>query len=113
MILFDDNDQGRNTTEIIHVRYVIPKCFPSFTSMIKHWYSVVKGQDNSSRKEWRNHLSSSKKKRFQRLSRVMKAFQKVMNDGMAVTEAKNSSRLFICLKKVHWLNYRTNIAKIY
>ena len=69
--------------------YNMPKHFPTVSSMIVHWYKVVKEKENTRNKTWRSHLSASEKKRFQRFSRVIRAYRKVLNTGVTVTEAEN------------------------
>ena len=82
-----------------YIRYEIPKHFPTFLSMINHWYNIVKDKDDNGNKEWRKHLSASEKKRFQRLSRVIKAFKKEMNNGVNVTDTEAKFEAFYALKK--------------
>ena len=53
------------------------------------WYQVVKEKENTRNMTWRSHLSASEKKRFQRFSRVIRAYRKVLNTGVTVTEAEN------------------------
>ena len=65
--------------------YNIQKIFVSFSHMI-----VLKNRNDSQDKSWRKHLSTVEKKRFQRLARIIKAFQKILSQGTAmnVAEAK-------------------------
>ena len=74
--------------------YVLPKVFPTFAEMIHHWYKIVKDQDRSNCKDWRKHLTKAEKRRFQRLSRIMRAFQKVMIEGVKIREAENQFEAF-------------------
>ena len=67
----------------------MPKHFATFSCMTKHWYQGMKEQENTNNKTWRKHLCSSEKKRFQRFARVIRAFKKVLNTGVTVTEAEN------------------------
>ena len=69
--------------------YEMPKHFATFGCMMKHWYKVVKENENTSNKTWRKHLCSSDKKRFQRFARVICAYKTVLQTGVTVTEAEN------------------------
>ena len=82
------NFRSDNNEQMAVSKYAIPKSFPTFSSMINHWYSVVKNNENSKNKEWRKHLTASEKKRFQRLNRIIQAFKKVMADGVQLSDAE-------------------------
>ena len=69
--------------------YEMPKHFPTFVSMTVHWHQVVKEHESTGYKVWRNHLTASEKKRFQRFSRVINAYKKVLSSGVPVLEAEN------------------------
>ena len=66
----------------------IPKYFDTFTSMLSHWYNIVKNKNDSRDKTWRKHLSAAEKKRFQRLARIIKAFQFQLAKGIALADAE-------------------------
>ena len=57
--------------------------------MTVHWHQVVKEHESTGYKVWRNHLTASEKKRFQRFSRVINAYKKVLSSGVPVLEAEN------------------------
>ena len=68
--------------------YKIPALFPTFGSMLNHWYCDVKKRNTSSDKRWRSHLSKSEKKRFQRLSRIIAAFRQQLSEGITMIDAE-------------------------
>ena len=88
------NERNDLNTTIVINPYVLPKLFPTFAEMIHHWYKIVKDQDRSNCKDWRKHLTKAEKRRFQRLSRIMRAFQKVMIEGVKIREAENQFEAF-------------------
>ena len=90
IIISNQSEKHSNVSdvELLCIQYNISKHVDSFSLILSHWYNVVKGSDDDICKDWRQHLSSSKRKRFQRMSRVIGTFQKVLRDGAPINKAK-------------------------
>ena len=62
------NEMSNTTTTHGNTKYHTPCFFNTFNSIIDHYYSSVEPFENSGcGKIWRNHLTSSERKRFQRM----------------------------------------------
>ena len=83
-----DSNSNPNDQKVSPTLYTIPKYFDTFTSMLSHWYNIVKNKNDSRDKTWRKHLSAAEKKRFQRLACIIKAFQFQLAKGITVTDAE-------------------------
>ena len=84
----EDSNSNPNGKKASPNSYKIPKYFDTFTSMLSHWYNVVKNRNDSQDKTWRKHLSAAEKKRFQRLARIIKAFQFQLAKGITISDAE-------------------------
>ena len=83
-----DSNSNPNDIKVSPNLYKIPKYFNIFTSMLSHWYNVVKNRNDSKDKTWRTHLSAAEKKRFQRLACIIKAFQFQLAKGITLADAE-------------------------
>ena len=75
-------------------RYEIPTAFPTFKSILVHWYGVVKKRSHGRDTTWRRHLSKAEKKKFQRVQRVMDAYSKLITNGTDLQEAEGRFEQF-------------------
>ena len=104
----ESNVMGEPETTTV---YCIPAHFPSFASILQHWYHVVKHRDDSPNKSWRKHLDTAKKRRFQRLARVMKAFGHMIAGGCSVIEAENKFEEYYTSNKKSIAKLGDNFAR--
>ena len=66
--------------------YVVPERFDTVEELLQHWYEFAEEKENRNGPKWRSHLNSGSRKRYTRMKRVVKTFEKVLLQGMSQYE---------------------------
>ena len=98
------------TTEMVPFKpapYTIPLKFDSFQCIKTHYEKEIIPRNNSKSIAWRKHLSSSEKRRLQRVNRVMIAFHKIITED----KSKCIDEIVSCFQDYYKVHNR-NLAKL-